>query len=315
MKGEKNKSHHYVPKCYLKNFSSNEKSLWVYNKYKTENNIYIQSTANLCCKDNLYALEGVCSDKLFIEKNYFAKTIEPSFSKMLNHIIEKGSNYLDDKISCEVLTPDEKYKFARLLSIQWFRTPYQQKSINDFNKELRSDMITLFQEGMAMETGNENYKNLKIQPIINQNIEHAQFGYMNEELLDLYAKALADNYWGFHITPKNSVYTSDFPITVKMHKSGIRPTFEGLACIGSELTYPISKNICLTIWDKEYFKDKNSQDSHFIDMSDPDLIHFNINRCAYSNEVYCCENDFYILTSVSKFFEKQLNIPGIDNNK
>lgn len=298
MKGEQHKRHHYIPLNYLKNFSSNEKSVWVYNKQKRDKKIYQQAVANICCKEDFYSLEGIYSDKLLIEKDFFANNIEPIFSNMLKDIIKKGSKYLEDKIAEVILTPEEKYQFAYLLSIQWFRTPFQRQSINYLSQDIISQIIPIFKEGMALETGNENYRKLDIQPNINPILEQAKVGYMNRELLDLYANALTNNYWEFFITPMNDVYTSDFPITVKMHIPDARPMFEGLACHGSELTYPISKNICLTIWDREFFSTKKVKDSYFTDMSDRDLIHFNTYRYVYANEVYCYENKFQELLQI-----------------
>lgn len=298
MKGEQHKRHHYIPQNYLKNFSSNEKSVWVYNKQKKDEKIYQQAVANICCKEDFYSLEGIYSDKLLIEKEFFANNIEPIFSNMLKDIIKKGSKYLEDKIAEVILTPEEKYQFAYLLSIQWFRTPFQRQSINYLSQDIISQIIPIFKEGMALETGNENYRKLDIQPNINPILEQAKVGYMNRELLDLYANALTNNYWEFFITPMNDVYTSDFPITVKMHIPDARPMFEGLACHGSELTYPISKNICLTIWDREFFSTKKVKDSYFTDMSDRDLIHFNTYRYVYANEVYCYENKFQELLQI-----------------
>lgn len=315
MKGEKHKSHHYVPQCYLRNFTTNKKSLWVYNKDKTSNNIYQQAISNICCKYDFYSLDGIKNDKLLIEKEYFSNNIEPLFSKTLKSIIDKGTEYLKNKSSEIVLTAEEKYQFAYLLSIQWFRTPYQQHSIATINQDLTSKMINLFKEGLAMETGDDMYRQLDIKEEYDPVLLQAQHGYMNGELLDSYANALSNNYWELFITKEDNVYTSDFPITVKIHEKGVRPEFEGLACFGSELTFPISKNICLTIWDREYFKEKKMIDSCFTSMTERDLGHFNIQRYAYSNEVYCSQNNFEFLSLMNKLTGRQLHVSGIENNK
>ena len=292
MKGEQHKRHHYVPQCYLKNFTSNGKSLWVYNKLKNDNKIYRQAISNICCKDDFYSLEGICFDKLLIEKEYFSKNIEPLFSSMLANIIDKGSKYIESSISERILTLDEKFQFAYLLAIQWFRTPYQQHNISELNQDLLSQILPIFKEGLAFETGDDTFRDLDVRFEVNPVVEQAKIGFLNVELLNMYAEALTLNYWEFFISPTANVYTSEFPITVKMHIPDARPMFEGLACHGSELTYPISKNICLTIWDREFFSTKKVKDSYFTDMSDRDLIHFNTYRYAYANEVYCYENKF-----------------------
>lgn len=298
MKGESNKRHHYVPQCYLNNFTSNGKSLWVYNKLKSDNKIYQQAISNICCKDDFYSLEGLCSDKLLIEKEYFSKNIEPLFSSMLKNIIDKGLKLEESSISERILTSDEKFQFAYLLAIQWFRTPYQQHNISKLTKDTLSNIIPIIKESLAFETGDETFRDLDVQFEVNPVVEQAKIGYLNVELLNMYAEALTANYWEFFISPTANVYTSDFPITVRMHVPKTRPLFEGLACYGSELTYPISKNICLVIWDKEFFPYKKEKDAHFTYMTDLSLNHFNTYRYAYANEVYCAENNFKELMQI-----------------
>lgn len=45
---------HYIPRCYLKRFSNNERSIFTYDKCKSES--YNASLMSVCCEDNLYSL-------------------------------------------------------------------------------------------------------------------------------------------------------------------------------------------------------------------------------------------------------------------
>ena len=45
---------HYIPRCYLKRFSNNEKSIYTYDKVHCKS--YNSSLMAVCCKDDLYTL-------------------------------------------------------------------------------------------------------------------------------------------------------------------------------------------------------------------------------------------------------------------
>ena len=82
------KSHHYIPQCYLKNFSENGICLFVYNKDYSKS--YVQAINKTCCIKDFYTLPKIyCENQLeplFLECEYFAKEIEPKYSVLLNKI-------------------------------------------------------------------------------------------------------------------------------------------------------------------------------------------------------------------------------------
>ena len=97
---------HYIPRCYLKRFSNNEKSIYTYDKVHCKS--YNSSLMAVCCKDDLYTLskeyvkenndkgESIIH-KLSIETDHFANTVEPIYAQLLNQIDEIKSEWMSGK--------------------------------------------------------------------------------------------------------------------------------------------------------------------------------------------------------------------------
>lgn len=77
---------HYIPRCYLRMFSDNEKSIYTYDKKASKS--YQTSMMAVCCEKDIYTLsdeyvkksreeaKGNPINKLTIEKEHFAKDVE-----------------------------------------------------------------------------------------------------------------------------------------------------------------------------------------------------------------------------------------------
>ena len=88
---------HYIPRCFLRRFSDNDRSIYAYDKLNSKS--YTASLMSVCCKDDMYTLSdeyveksnaetGGHVNKLSIEKDLFAKDIEPLYSHLLFQIDE-----------------------------------------------------------------------------------------------------------------------------------------------------------------------------------------------------------------------------------
>lgn len=88
---------HYIPRCYLKRFSENEKCIYTYDKIHSKR--YNASLMSVCCEDDLYTIsdnyvknnneEGKSViNSLSIETDHFAHTIEPLYAQFLKQIDE-----------------------------------------------------------------------------------------------------------------------------------------------------------------------------------------------------------------------------------
>ena len=97
---------HFVPRCYLKRFSDNERSIFTYDK--TTSKSYNASLMSVCCEDDMYSLsdeyvrqtkeeEGQVISNLSIEKDYFAQSVEPMYAKLLGQIDEIKDDWVSEK--------------------------------------------------------------------------------------------------------------------------------------------------------------------------------------------------------------------------
>lgn len=101
---------HYIPRCYLKRFSDNDKSLFTYDKLQSK--VYPASMMSVCCEDDMYSISvsygeknnkksGNNLNRLSIEHDHFANLIEPNLSQLLQSI---------DVIKDEWISGKEQYR-------------------------------------------------------------------------------------------------------------------------------------------------------------------------------------------------------------
>lgn len=277
------KAHHYIPQCYLKNFSSNGKFLWIYDKSISK--IYQQAIDKTCCINDFYTLppdSDQNTDRLFLECEFFAKNVEPQYNSLLKKIVEKYNKWVQTKAEETVLSPKEKYEFANYLTIQWFRTPETRERNQQLNNTILSQEIELMKAFLAVKNNDPSYYDLDVKYTMDPVLEHAQSSFYDLELIESFARALENNYWEFYVSAKDDILTSDYPIIAEHHVPNVRMTYEGLACYGSELSFPISKNIILVIWDYNYFQHKSNSDCKFSELSTNDIERYNRLRYLYT---------------------------------
>lgn len=296
------RAHHYIPQCYLRNFSSNGKFLWIYDKSISKT--YQQAIDKTCCLQDFYTLPEPMdqkADKLFLECEFFAKNVEPYYNSLLNRIVGKSKEWKENETEEIVLSPEEKYEFANYFTIQWFRTPETRNRYEQMNHEIMPQLIRILKAGLAIENNNPSYNDLDVGYKIDPVIEHAQFSFYNLELIEFFARALERNYWEFYISPSDNIFTSDYPIVANHHVPNVRMTYDGLACYGSELSFPISKNIVLVIWDCNYFQNKRERDCKFSALTAKEEGKYNYMRYFYAKrQLICCSQDFSLVNKAKK---------------
>ena len=309
----KDKKQHYIPQCYLRLFSDDQKHIWTFDKKKGSE--YSSTITDVCTKNDFYTIskeyvesnEGV--SPLSLEKDFFADWYEPKFSEYLqkiNHLAIEAINSSHNIIS---LNNEQKYSFAKLLVIQTNRLPsikYDNESTFD---EFMPKVMQLFKEGLSKEMNNPDIAKLDVEvSIVDKSVYHAKNTFLNEELVGNYAAELSKNIWTFSFSKDCDFYTSDFPITVNAHKKNVRPICQGLAQYGAEVTYPLSKNLALTIWDKEYFADKDKKDLSLCTATPKEIRTFNALRYSYAQrQLFSCKNNFEVVKYMSLFCPTSLN--------
>lgn len=295
---------HYIPRCYLKRFSDNEKSIFTYDKLSCKQ--YNASMMSVCCEDDLYTMsdeyvrsnneEGKSTiDKLRIESDYFAKTVEPLYSQILNQIDEIKDEWMAGKEHYRLMHVEKK-ELALHIITQYFRLPQIGDSMVDDYVRMEKAGLDMIKHIMSVQTGNEEFKKLEIGIKCEKPALHANLSYLNNETLMSFAEAIANNIFIFWVSSEKEFYTSDFPIVVSPHVEDVRPMYMGLAQYGGELTIPLSSEIVLSVYDRGYFNDKESLDGSFIKADAKEIRRQNLLRYFYaSRHVFSYKNDFCLI--------------------
>lgn len=290
---------HYLPECYLKNFSFDGKGIFVYRKNLKEN-VFRQSISNIACEKNFYDIPEKYllpeySDKVqYIEKDVFAGGFEKLFSELLPKIITNCSSWTA-KLPIKIINSKERDYFAELIALQYLRLPQFRKRYWEANKDLqkkRADIITSF-----LAAQNPQFKDEKVSLEFD---EKAASAYHSDFILDeswryKIQDQIVKKNWIYYYTDKN-VYTSDNPILLKPHLPNSKRFIEGFAMKGVEIIFPISSKIILTIWDEEYFPESSRFNNSVVMLEDKKLREYNYYQYCFSRaEVYSSTKDFKII--------------------
>ena len=123
---------HFVPKFYLRNFTSKNKKICIYDKI--ENKMYFKAPQNICYINDLYETKWI--DENLENNNYILRNdlenhfseIEKEFNNTLNSIISKCScQQNQNKL---ILTSYEKEIMKKFVANILFRNPWCMKQYN-----------------------------------------------------------------------------------------------------------------------------------------------------------------------------------------
>ena len=300
---------HYIPRCYLKRFSDNERSIYTYDKIHCKK--YNASLMSVCFEDDLYTISEKyvkennekgknVINPLTLETDHFAHTQEPLYAQFLEQVDEIKEEWVTGKDHYR-LKFIEKREFALHIITQYFRMPQVGDAMVDDYIRMERAGIDMLKEMMAVQTGNDEFRKLNIDVECEKPALHANLSYLDNETLMTFGNAIANNIFVFWISKGNDFYTSDFPIVVSPHVENVRPMYMGLAQYGGELTMPLSPSLALSIYDRAYFKDKEGMDGSFVEASNKEVRRQNFLRYMYATQyVFSYKNDFSLIDFVYK---------------
>lgn len=301
---------HFIPKCYLRRFTPQRKCMFAYDKIASSQRV--PSIDSVCQEVNLYAISEQFrkenKEKMnydlnvnFLEKEIFAHDIESSYNKALGVLDSMKDDFLAG-IAFERLSYEEKRDLAGFIIIQYLRMPHIRDYVVDDRIRMEHANLDMIQHIMAETTGDENFRNIKIDVEVDKAVLHAQTTYLNPEFLFPLMDIMANNFWIFKVSKNNDFYTSDFPVVVEPHVKEAKPIYLGLAQYGGEITFPITPGLAVSIYDKEYFPDKKDLDSSFLEVDDKEIRRLNLMRYFYAKRyVFSLKNDFELVKSFLSF--------------
>lgn len=294
---------HYIPRCYLKRFSDNNKSIFSYDKINSKS--YQASLMSVCCEDDLYSLSESYVEEcikqqdnlntLSIECDYFSKKIEPLLAQYLGQldVIQDGWVKGTERYRLNYL---EKRELALHIITLYFRIPHVMNAMVDNHLRFERAEADMIKHILSVQTRNKAFNELELEISCEKPVLHAQISYLNDELLMDMANILANNIYVFFVSENNELYSSDFPIVVNPYVPNIKPICMGLAQYGGELTMPLSPSLSISIYDRKYFKDKEELDSCFIIANDEEILRRNWRIYLYAKRhVFSLKNDFRMI--------------------
>lgn len=295
---------HYIPRCYLKGFTDNHKCIYTYDKQQFKK--YQASLMSVCFEDDLYSISNEYLERnkaeneskinrLSIEEGFFAKIIEPMYSQLLKSIDEIKNEWITGEKYYK-LNFYEKREIALHIVTQYFRLPQLQESTVDDYVRMEDAGIDMVKHIMYTQTGNDAFKDLQVGINCEKPVLHANLTYLNNDTMMEFADAIANNYWVFRVSLENDFYTSDFPLVVVPHVPNAQPTYMGLSQYGGEVTFALSPSLVLSVFDKNFFKNKESLDCSFIISDEKEIRRQNMLRYFYATRhVFSYKNDFKLI--------------------
>jgi len=195
-----NKKQHYIPQCYLRNFSEDNKHLWVYNKANSK--IHTQAIANTAFIKDFYRIAEKIIDGDLInnpnqfEKDFFANSIEPQFNSYLNLIKDKVNDWLANPNQSPILDEEAKQMVSAHIAIQYLRMPNVKDMHIDATKKAYKEafgIIKGFLKSTVDKIKHDDIDNVSMEYDEDFNsVEHFHI-YGDQELIDSYQDQLINS--------------------------------------------------------------------------------------------------------------------------
>lgn len=303
MSKKDNTYHHYVPFCYLKQFghkiNKDPKEFFVYCFDKINGKTYPKNIRKICGENFFYNLcpescENDMLNPLSIERDYFAKSVEPHLSKLLNYLNDTAKKCFYNNINTFPSTGNIRFQIAWHFVIQALRLPTVREFEIESSEAVIPKMLDVLKNLVANIEQDSSFKDMDIKVNYDHALIHAQTSFMNSNLIHSFVKGIYDKFWAFMYSPKGEFMTCDCPILVKQHIPDARPIHLGLSQYGSELFFVISPYLAIHLLDKEYFEfPKDKDDFVFGESTEDGIKRINLlNFCLAQRYIINHNNNF-----------------------
>jgi hypothetical protein len=308
------KNQHYVPQCYLKNFTTHSK-IFVYDKISKRSlslkgmnvkNVASETYFNDFPEEVLPAEIRGKRESQLIENNFSA--LEVDFCKILGNVITAYNNQNKANInSIFLLDQETKQKLSYFLMLQIIRT----RNFRNTMKRVFEDVDTLLNKLQKVRPDYKPLPDEYVEPlpgeldnsidiesfIANEPSTHSQkqhliymFNKLNRGNNEEITKALAEHTWIIGVNPTTlPLCTSDNPVVINKYQN----FGSGLTSIGVQIAYPISPQLILILFESSFWKDLKSHDRECLNLSEKLVNIYNklqLTQCT--RQVYSSTNDF-----------------------
>jgi hypothetical protein len=320
MPNNRKKKQHYVPQCYLENWAiENTHQINVYDKVKKgdrQNNItdvasenyFYDIDYNKAFSEDEKRASNYSSDKLkelsreqYIE-NFFADSIENELSMFLKYFKIKAEKFSKKK---HFISKFMRKRFSIQLAYQHIRTKATRTTIDGMSDCLQQMLI-------AMNASEKNIKSFQTTKNSTKLI-HGQIITDKNEIKKI-AQTFNKYIWILAINKTNNeFYTTDNPISTRPHIAHQFMSMSGLASKGVEVFYPISPQIILIMFEREYHKNIENLDRHyFIIDNEKTVDSYNALSAIFSTRfIFSKSGDFQIINELLEAYPAIFDKPKV----
>ena len=284
------RNHHYIPECYLTNFTEDGKGIWVYDKknYKT----FLQSISNIFFKKDFYRInEEDIPDNLkgeinplSLEKDYFANEIESKYNDFLKSLIPQIDDLIDNNIRNACLSEEDIHAIALFLVFQFLRTPKAREEVVYVHNNTMQQIVDKLGE---IRPQNDFVKAMKLQAEMEAAINyppvilHASRAFANDQVVKKITEDLVNNIWQIYVSPDDYFYSSDNPIIIERTDYDNTEYIDmGLNSYGVVVSFPLTKKILVRIFERRAFHDLLKQIDRRIVIIDYDFVKSQNKKCC-----------------------------------
>lgn len=231
---------HFVPVCYLKNFSpieeQNKKNpkVWVYDKLSKSSNLV--GVKSICYCEKLYSInsqsESIITndikDKETIFESHYLHDFEQVYSERLKDAIAS--------IKQRKFGGENKMDISLFIAIQYLRDPII-KLLLDANEKIPY---------LALPNEYKLLSNKSPELLEDSSMRHFMHAYGNKDAIKILTRSLATSVWTIHYNPNDVFYSSDNPVCLAQDKPSNQSDSDKIRK-NQHIVFPISKNILLQI--------------------------------------------------------------------
>jgi hypothetical protein len=280
---------HFVPQSYLKRFSPNGESVFVYDKFKRVD--YEANVRNIAQERYFYNLaEEFVTDEMK-SQGYTRQIIEDTFTKIEDEFKRHLDNFLR-RPRFTLQNHKTRFEIAQLIVIQILRTRESRDAIIETETKIRQKQFHDYLREKYPDIPEDQYREIQLTPE-HESLLHAQYTFDVNEL-DRRGKELCKLIW-MAVDNRTSklLYTSDQPV-IKQTMSSVLGSGDR-KYYSLRMFYPIMPTKGILIFDREYYKALEQFDGQVYVLSEADIATYNKQQVIQSNrQVYSLDGDFTI---------------------
>lgn len=237
-----------------------------------------------------------------IEYDFFAEHIESQYAGMLD-AINKSTDVWKE------ISPDLLYgripecwvdHLSMQLIVQYLRTPEAREHALELLDYSRLYMKVLYDNPLLSEEKKRFYQE-ESQRTYGEVIDHFMF-FFDKKVIESYCLLLKNKIWSIYFSPDAEFFTSDSPIIFEREGSNKEVGFMELNLSNLNITYPITRNLLVKLWDRDSYKQIEPSDRTICIVDEEFVMRENIRQYIWANNEIVTPNDS------SVFFERIKNI-------